>query len=78
MYGAVVAAADLRTGLLNAFRPPTSPPSTASILRSALWPIAILSIIHRSYVLATNGFITDDFAPVEYLKAIDRHNRKQT
>ncbi|MCB0923017.1 MAG: arabinofuranan 3-O-arabinosyltransferase [Mycobacterium sp.] len=64
MYGAVVAAADLRTGLLNAFRPPTSPPSTASILRSALWPIAILSIIHRSYVLTSNGYITDDWAPV--------------
>jgi len=34
------------------------------VLRSALWPVAILSIIHRSYVLATNGYITDDFGPV--------------
>ena len=34
------------------------------MLRSILWPIAILSIIHRSYVLATNGYITDDFGPV--------------
>lgn len=34
------------------------------MLRSVLWPLAILSIIHRSYVLATNGYITDDFAPV--------------
>lgn len=34
------------------------------VLRSILWPVAILSIIHRSYVLATNGYITDDFAPV--------------
>lgn len=34
------------------------------MLRSALWPIAILSIIHRSYVLSTNGYITDDFGPV--------------
>lgn len=33
-------------------------------MRSALWPIAILSVIHRSYVLATNGYITDDFGPV--------------
>lgn len=64
MYGAVVAAADVKTGLLKAFRPPTSPPSTASILRSALWPIAIMSIIHRSYVLTSNGYITDDWAPV--------------
>ena len=34
------------------------------MLRSVLWPMAILSIIHRSYVLATNGYITDDFGPV--------------
>ncbi len=34
------------------------------MLRSALWPLAILFIIHRSYVLATNGAITNDFAPV--------------
>jgi len=34
------------------------------VLRSVLWPVAILSIIHRSYVLATNGYITDDFGPV--------------
>ena len=65
MYGALVAAADsIRTGLLKAFRPRTSAPSTATVLRSVLWPVAILSVIHRSYVLATNGFITDDFGPV--------------
>jgi arabinofuranan 3-O-arabinosyltransferase len=34
------------------------------VLRSVLWPIAILSVIHRSYVLGTNGYITDDFGPV--------------
>jgi arabinofuranan 3-O-arabinosyltransferase len=50
--------------LLSAFRPRTSPPTAATVLRSALWPVAILSIIHRSYVLATNGYITDDFGPV--------------
>lgn len=50
--------------LLSAFRPRTSPPSVATVLRSVLWPIAILSIFHRTYVLATNGYITDDFGPV--------------
>jgi arabinofuranan 3-O-arabinosyltransferase len=65
VYGALVAAADsLRIALFDAFRPRTSPPSTAMVLRSVLWPIAILSVIHRSYVLATNGYITDDFGPV--------------
>jgi arabinofuranan 3-O-arabinosyltransferase len=34
------------------------------VLRSILWPIAILMVIHRSYVLATNGYITDDYGPV--------------
>lgn len=54
----------VKVGLLNLFRPRTSPPSTGTVLRSVLWPLAILSIIHRSYVLATNGYITDDFGPV--------------
>jgi arabinofuranan 3-O-arabinosyltransferase len=65
VYGALVAAPDsIRTGLLKAFAPPTSAPSIATVLRSILWPIAILLIIHRSYVLATNGYITDDYGPV--------------
>ena len=54
----------LTSGLRNAFRPRTSPPSTQDVVRTALWPIAIMSIIHRSYVLTTNGYITDDWAPV--------------
>jgi arabinofuranan 3-O-arabinosyltransferase len=49
---------------MTVFRPRTSAPSTATVLRSALWPLAIMSVIHRSYVLATNGYITDDFGPV--------------
>jgi arabinofuranan 3-O-arabinosyltransferase len=65
VYGALVAAPDsIRTGLLKAFTPRTSPPSTATVLRSILWPVAILLVIHRSFVLATNGYITDDYGPV--------------
>ena len=65
MYGSLVAAPDsIRTGLLNLFRPRTSPPGVATVLRSILWPLAILMIVHRSYVLATNGYITDDYGPV--------------
>ncbi|CAM3072823.1 hypothetical protein BST27_17230 [Mycobacterium intermedium] len=67
MYGALVTAADstrtgIRESLQAAFRP--GPKSTATILRSALWPIAILSVLHRSIVLTINGNITDDFKPV--------------
>jgi arabinofuranan 3-O-arabinosyltransferase len=69
VYGALVTAADsTRTGLrdwvLAAFRPRTSAPSTATIFRSALWPVAIMSVLHRSIVLTVNGNITDDFKPV--------------
>ncbi|AKS34697.1 arabinofuranan 3-O-arabinosyltransferase [Mycolicibacterium goodii] len=65
MYCALVTATDsITTKLLNAFRPRTTAPSTATVLRSVLWPVAILSVIHRSYVLGTNGYITDDFGPV--------------
>ncbi len=59
MYGALVT-----DSALAAFRPRTGIPSTATVLRSVLWPAAILSIIHRSVVLTTNGNITDDFSPV--------------
>ncbi len=69
MYGALVTDAEsTRTGLrdrvLTAFRPRTSAPSAAAILRSVLWPLAILSVLHRSIVLTANGNITDDFKPV--------------
>lgn len=69
MYGALVTAADslanrVGTPLLAAFRPPTRPPDAATVLRSVLWPVAILSMVHRIVVLTTNGNITDDFKPV--------------
>jgi arabinofuranan 3-O-arabinosyltransferase len=53
-----------RTALMNALQPRTGPPTTSQVLRSILWPLAILFIVHRSYVLATNGYITDDYGPV--------------
>lgn len=65
MYGAQVTAVDsFRTSLLTAFAKPTSAPSTATVLRSVLWPLAIMSFIHRTVVLTINGNITDDFKPV--------------
>ncbi|WP_197420314.1 arabinofuranan 3-O-arabinosyltransferase [Mycobacterium sp. NAZ190054] len=54
----------MRDLVLAAFRPRTTPPTTASVLRSILWPLAIMAVIHRSYVLVFNRYITDDFAPV--------------
>ncbi len=52
------------TGVRDWFAPHTSAPSTATVLRSALWPVAILAVIHRTIVVTTNGNITDDFKPV--------------
>lgn len=54
----------MRERVLAAFRPRTGGPSVASILRSALWPVAIMSVLHRSIILPLNGNITDDFKPV--------------
>lgn len=54
---------ELSASSARAFRTTTAP-DTASVLRAILWPLALLFVIHRSYVLATNGYITDDFGPV--------------
>ncbi len=59
--------------MLAAFRPRTGAPSTATILRSVLWPAAILSVLHRSIVVTTNGNITDDFKPVYRAVSNFRH-----
>ena len=57
-----------RAGLLDRVQalvaPRTAAPSTATVLRSVLWPLAIMAVIHRTVVLTTNGNITDDFKPV--------------
>ncbi|MGO8963668.1 arabinofuranan 3-O-arabinosyltransferase [Mycobacterium sp.] len=69
MYGALVTAVESPRGGLRdwahaALAPRTAAPSTATVLRSVLWPVAILAVIHRTIVVTTNGNITDDFKPV--------------
>ena len=69
MYGALVTAVESPRGGLRdwahaTFAPRTAAPSTATVLRSVLWPVAILAVIHRTIVVTTNGNITDDFKPV--------------
>ncbi|MGA8543740.1 MAG: arabinofuranan 3-O-arabinosyltransferase [Mycobacterium sp.] len=54
----------LRDWAQATFGPRTAAPSTAIVLRSVLWPVAILAVIHRTVVVTTNGNITDDFKPV--------------
>ncbi|ADG98110.1 Protein of unknown function DUF2029 [Segniliparus rotundus DSM 44985] len=38
--------------------------SGAKALNAALWPIAVMSVLHRTIILAVNEHITDDFTPV--------------
>jgi arabinofuranan 3-O-arabinosyltransferase len=69
VYGALVAAVEsprggLRDWVQATFALRTAAPSTATVLRSVLWPVAILAVIHRTIVVTTNGNITDDFKPV--------------
>jgi arabinofuranan 3-O-arabinosyltransferase len=62
-----VTAADstgFRDRILATFAPRTGAPGAAAILRAALWPLAIMSVLHRSIILPANGNITDDFKPV--------------
>lgn len=37
-----------------------------ALANAALWPIALMLIIHRVFVLAINGNVTDDFSTVYY------------
>jgi arabinofuranan 3-O-arabinosyltransferase len=62
MTEATTFASGIRSGLLATFGSRTSLPSLATAFRSALWPIALMSVINRSYVLATSG--GGDYAPV--------------
>ncbi|MFC4602787.1 glycosyltransferase family 87 protein [Rhodococcus kronopolitis] len=43
---------------------PRTARTTAEVVKVALWPLAIMTVLHRVLVKAVNGFRTDDFAPV--------------
>lgn len=38
--------------------------TTSEVVNFVLWPIAIMTVLHRVFIKAVNGFITDDFRPV--------------
>lgn len=38
--------------------------TTAEVINFALWPIAVMTVLHRVVVKAVNGYITDDYRPV--------------
>ncbi|GAA1610315.1 arabinofuranan 3-O-arabinosyltransferase [Nocardia ninae] len=40
------------------------------MIKFALWPIAVMTVLNRVFIKAVNGFITDDFRPV-YQASLD-------
>lgn len=57
------------------FLEPRNGRSTAEVITFALWPLAIMTVIHRVFIRAVNGDITDDFNPV-YQAALAFLNRQ--
>ncbi|WP_369639921.1 glycosyltransferase family 87 protein [Nocardia sp. JMUB6875] len=43
---------------------PRTARTTAEVLNFALWPLAILTVIHRVFINAVNYHVTNDFTPV--------------
>ncbi|WP_072801958.1 glycosyltransferase family 87 protein [Rhodococcoides yunnanense] len=57
------------------FLEPRNGRSTADVVKFALWPFAIMTVLNRVLVRAVNGDITDDFNPV-YKAALAFLNRE--
>ncbi len=57
------------------FLEPRNARSTAEVIKFALWPLAIMTVIHRVFIRAVDGDITDDFNPV-YQAALAFLNRQ--
>ncbi|WP_234391125.1 glycosyltransferase family 87 protein [Nocardia suismassiliense] len=55
--------------LLRQLEPRTAR-TTAEVIKFALWPIAVMTVLNRVFIKAVNGFITDDFRPV-YQASLD-------
>lgn len=40
------------------------PRDPAAVAAAVLWPVAVMTALHRVLIKAVDGYITDDFAPV--------------
>ncbi|MET7769794.1 glycosyltransferase family 87 protein [Nocardia sp. NPDC005366] len=49
--------------LLRQIEPRTAR-TTAEVIKFALWPIAVMTVLNRVFIKAVNGFVTDDYRPV--------------
>lgn len=66
MYRAVV--------FLSSLEPRTAR-TTSEVVKVVVWPLAVLTVLHRVVIKAVNGFRTDDFTPV-YNAALAFLNRR--
>ncbi|MFR9750289.1 glycosyltransferase family 87 protein [Nocardia sp. 004] len=55
--------------LLRQLEPRTAR-TTAEVIKFALWPLAVMTVLNRVFIKAVNGFITDDYRPV-YQASLD-------
>ncbi|OQS13768.1 hypothetical protein B0T36_18105 [Nocardia donostiensis] len=55
--------------LLRQLEPRTAR-TTADVIKFALWPLAVMTVLNRVFIKAVNGFITDDYKPV-YQASLD-------
>lgn len=54
---------------------PRTARTTAEVVKYVVWPLAVLTVLHRVVIKAVNGFRTDDFKPV-YEAALAFLNRR--
>ncbi|WP_278264122.1 glycosyltransferase family 87 protein [Nocardia sp. AG03] len=43
---------------------PRTARTSAEVIKFALWPFAVMTVLNRVFIKAINGFITDDYRPV--------------
>lgn len=55
---------------------PRTARTTADVIRFALWPLAVMTVLNRVFIKAVNGFITDDYKPV-YQASLDFLNGRE-
>ncbi|WP_280233130.1 glycosyltransferase family 87 protein [Nocardia cyriacigeorgica] len=49
---------------------PRTARTTAEVIKFALWPLAVMTVLNRVLIKAVNGFVTDDYRPV-YQASLD-------
>ncbi|WP_280424438.1 glycosyltransferase family 87 protein [Nocardia carnea] len=55
---------------------PRTARTTADVIRFALWPLAVMTVLNRVFIKAVNGFVTDDYKPV-YQASLDFLNGRE-